>query len=246
MGHPLNIYGYHVRYGHSSKKEKDYQIHESVCFSTLFSNGCKSKYYRIIILKGEADLNKYYSNFCFFNKKEIKNHLKQIPNFCDIKFKVKDITYNGNDAFQLDLFIDSNNRTVHKYILTWVRSLFEWPFYLYLIHAKKLKQLPQFKFESVINLFNLVATTHRNSFQTNIHTFGIDLLPCKKKEIINTVNHTDRVNNIFVHKYIKNIPQCTLVQDFDQITDNLYEENLPKYLEAYKIIKENESNDNRK
>ena len=244
MGHPLNVYSYHVRYGHSVKEENDYQIHESVCFSTLFSNGCKSKYYRIIILKGEADLNKYYSNFCFFTKKEIKNHLKQIPNFCDIKFKIKDITYKGDEAFQLDLFIDSSKRIVHKYVLTWVRSLFEWPFYLYLIHAKKLKQLPQFRFESVINLFNLVATVHRASFHTDIHTFGTNLLPSKKKEIINTVNHVSLVNHVFNRKRIENIPQCELVQDFDQITDKLYEENLPKYLEAYKMI-ENESNNNR-
>jgi hypothetical protein len=90
----------------------------------------------------------------------------------------------------------------------------------------------------------LVATVHRSSFHTDIHTFGTNLLPSKKKEIINTVKHVSLVNHVFNRKRIENIPQCELVHDFDQITDKLYEENLPKYLEAYKMIK-NESNNNR-
>ena len=235
MGHHLSVYGYHVRYGHSTKKTNDYHITESVCFSSLFSNTCNSKYYRIIILKGEADLKKYHSNFCFFTKQEIKNHLKQIPHFCKMSFNVKDIEYKNDEAFQIDFYIDSKNRTIHKYVLTWIRSLFEWPFNLYLLHAKKLQKLPQFKFESVINLFNLIATVYSHSFNSPIHTFGTSLITVNK--VFPKLNY----NNT-----LKDLPRCDLVQDFDDVNDQLYNNNLPKYLEAYKIIKnQNECNINR-
>lgn len=236
MGHPLNVYGYHVRYGSSTKKCEEYQITESVCFAPLFNDACKSKYYRIIILKGDKDLNRYYSNYCFFSKKQIKNHLKQIPKFCEMKFSVKDTVYKKADAYQLDLYISSDNRTVHKYILTWIRSLFEWPFYLYLLHAKKLKELPQFKFDSVINLFNLVADVHRKSYSARGHTFGTQLMPSTKAEIIKNVENTRLVNNVFPTTNL-DFPQCKLVDDFDEITDQLFEKNLPNYLKAYDLVK---------
>ena len=244
--HPLNVYGYHVRYGHSKYKQNNYTISESVCFAPLFSCRCDSKYYRIYILKGDADLKKYYSNYCFFNKKEIINHLKQIPKFCYTKFSVIETTYKGNDAFQIDMYIDSDERIIHKYILTWIRSVFEWPFYLYLLHARELHKMPEFKFESIVNLFNVVATVHRKSFDTNIHTFGVDLLPIKKKEIINRIDKVNQVNSVFPKKIYDDIPQRELPSDFDEITQELFEKNCPAYIEAYHIIKNHENNSNRK
>lgn len=246
--HPLNVYGYHVRYGYSSHKEKEYKIHEEVCFSPLFSSNCKAKYYEIYILKGEADLNRYHSNYCFFDKKQIQNHLKQIPKFCNIKFEITETKYKGDDAFKLNFFIDSDNRLVHKYTLTWIRSLFEWPYYLYLVHAKKMKNLPEFRFESVINLFNVVATVHRNSFAWNVHTFGVDLGLLRKSQIVKRVNEkkADRVNTVFPRTHIDKMPQCKLVEKFEDITENLFQENLPRYIEAYHLLKAHENNDNRK
>ena len=245
--HPLNVYGYHVRYGHSEYKQKNYKISESVCFSPIFNSSCKSKYYRLFILKGDADLKKYHSNYCFFDKKEIINHLKQLPKFCKITFRVTDTTYKEEDAFQLDFFIDSNNRLIHKYVLTWIRSLFEWPYYLYLVHAKKMKKLPEFRFESVINLFNTIATTYRDSFCWDVHTFGVNLGFLKKSEIKNRILNKTlyRVNDVFPRNYVENVPQCNLVSDFSDITDKLFEDNLPKYVEAYYLIKSHENSNNR-
>ena len=234
--HPLNVYGYHVRFGHSVKKQDDYRITEEVCFGTLFSSNCKSKYYRIFILKDDADLKKYHSNYCFFDKKQIKNHLKQIPKFCFMKFDVKDAEYKGDPAYQIDFYIDSDKRIIHKYVLTWIRSLFEWPFYLYLTHAKELHKLPEFKFESVVNLFNVIATTHKNDFSSNIHTFGVNLLPYTKKQVKEEIDHVDRVNYIFKSATL-DIPQCKLPSTFEEITPELFEANKAKYVEAYHIVK---------
>lgn len=241
--HPLNVYGYHVRFGHSVKKQDDYRIIEEVCFGTLFNSYCKSKYYRIFILKDDADLKKYHSNYCFFDKKQIKNHLKQIPKFCFMKFDVKDAEYKGDPAYQIDFYIDSDKRIIHKYVLTWIRSLFEWPFYLYLTHAQELHKLPEFKFESVVNLFNVVANSHKKVFNTNIHTFGVDLLPFTKKQLKENIEHVNRVNNVFNHAVL-DIPQCQLPNTFEEITPELFEANKDKYIEAYHIIKNYAKNHN--
>ena len=243
--HPLNVYGYHVRYGSSERKQKDFDIRESICFSSLFNSACKSKYYRIIILKDDADLNKYYSNYCFFNKREIINHLKQLPKFCNIKFSVTEINYNNDEAFQIDIYIDSDKRIIHKYVLTWIRTLFEWPFYLYLLHAKELHKTPEFRFESIINLFNVIASVHRDSFNVNIHTFGTDLAILRKKDIINRIDKIRFVNDVFP-KFRTDIPQCELPSDFDEINLELFNKNYPIYVKAYHIIKDHENNNNRR
>jgi hypothetical protein len=246
--HRLNLYGYHVRYGYSEYRKKNYDIRESVCFSTLFNSDCRSKYYQLYIIKGDNDLKRYYSNYCFFSKQEIKNHLKQIPRFCEMRFRVTDAEYKGEPAFGISFFINSENRLIHKYVLTWIRSLFEWPFYLYLLHARKMKQLPEFRFESVINLFNIVSTAYRYSYDTKIHTFGTKLGLLRKSSIIDNVLNKgiDRVNDIFPYCSIKDLPDCRLVDNFEDITDELFENNLPKYMETYNIIKSYESDHNRK
>lgn len=235
--HKLNIYGYHVRYGHTPNSDTKPHIKENCCFSDIFYNNCKSKYYELYILKGDADLKNRYSNYCFFNKNEIRNHLKQIPKFCKMKFRVSDCKYDDTPAYKVNFYIDSNNRTVHKYVMTWVRSLFEWPFNLYLYHARKMKALPEFRFESIINLFNVVSSAYRNSFCSNIHTFGVELALTKKSEIIDAVKKQDRVNYIFKHLKLNNAPSCKLVDNFEDITDELFEKNLPKYIELYHICK---------
>lgn len=243
MGHKLDVYGYHVRYGYTDSPDKKPQIHEGVCFGGAFSSQ-SARCYTIYIAKGEADLKRYYSNFCFFTKKEIKNHFRQLPKDWNVKYKVTDDTYKDIEAFKVDLDINSKNRLIHKYVLTWTRCLFEWPYNLYLLHARKLKQLPQFKFESIINLLNVVATVHSEHFNWNVHTFGVNLGCLTKKEIVQSCIKHKNVNDVFPRFNIKT-PQCKLVNDFDEVTDKLFKNNLNTYLETYKIIN-NESINYRK
>lgn len=243
MGHRLDVYGYHVRYGYCPEKDKEPKIIESVCFGSAFGSS-NAKHYVIYILKGEADLQQYHSNFCFFTKQEIKNHFKQLPKFCKVEYKITDTKYKNAEAFKIDLYIDSKNRLVHKYILTWTRYLFEWPYNLYLLHAKKLRKLPQFKFESIINLANVIATTHHNSFDWKVHSFGTKLGLLTKKEIVTSIGKHKSVNTVFP-KFTVDTPQCRLVYDFDEVNDKLFEKNLKTYIDTYKIIK-NESINYRK
>ena len=238
----LSIYNYKVRYSHSSKLVENPRILESVCFGSAFSSN--SKYYDIYILKGDADLNKYISNFCFSNKKQIKNHLKQIPKFCKISYKVTDCEYKDDPAYKIHLFVDSSNRLLNKYILTWIRTLFEYPYNIFLVHARKLKELPQFKFESIINLYHVVATAHGKEVDWKVHSFGPNLIPLTKKEIIASVGVHTKVNDVFPLCKVKNFPQCELIDNYDLLTEELFSKNLPIYLEIYNTIK-NEHINNR-
>ena len=244
--HRLDIYGYKVRYGHSPEKQKKYNIIEGVCFSNAFERDCKSKYYELYILKGDADLKQYNSNYCFWNKQEIKNHLRQIPKFCKFRYTVNDCVYKKASAYRLNFYIDSDNRLVHKYILTWIRSLFEWPFNLCLLHARELHKLPEFKFESIVNLYNVVTTVYRLDIRDHIHNFGANSLSIKKSEIIKSVGKENRVNKVFpLYNGNKEIPTRPLVENFEDITPELFENNKAAYIETYHILKNYENGDNR-
>lgn len=130
---------------------------EQACFSDIFrrchNNG---NTYSIILIKNNKYLDLRLSNACFFNKQEVRNHLKIAKSLYKFNYRVTDTKYKGNPAFLIKLHLDNVPELFHKYILTWVRYTYEYPYNVILKDAYTLKKDTLFRFESIANIFNCI------------------------------------------------------------------------------------------
>lgn len=143
------------------------------CFGDIFrseKNGIvqKNKYTIKLYKIGDLLNKEMQNNACLTDRAGVVHHLKILQSVFKFGYRLKE---NKND-FKLSLTLEGD-LIYHKYMLTWVRYLYEYPFNVFLADAYKLKNIAGFKFESIINLFNLVgATSSIFQFGTDIHAIG--------------------------------------------------------------------------
>lgn len=95
-----------------------------------------------------------HNNVCLFNIKEIIEHLKEIQNICKFEYKV--IQY--KDRYVINFYIDAYALYI-KFVLTWIRLLYEYPHNVLYCEAKKLSKLPAFADMNLLSIYNLVCST---------------------------------------------------------------------------------------
>ena len=158
---------------YSSEGNTTKNMRVDACFSTIFHsehNGViQENTYTIKIYRMGDKLNKdRYNNACLVDKNGIVHHLKILSSVFKFAYHLKE----EKDHFVLAITL-KGDLIYHKYMLSWVRYLYEYPFNVFLFDANRLKKLPEFKFESIINLFNLVgATSGINDHGVGIHAIG--------------------------------------------------------------------------
>lgn len=158
---------------YSSEGNTKKQMQKSNCFSTIFyseGNGVvqKNKYTIKLYKIGDWLNKKRQNNACLADRAGIVHHLKILQSVFKFTYHLKE----HEDHFMLTMILEGD-LIYHKYMLSWVRYLYEYPFNVFLADAWKLKGLPEFKCESVINLFNIVgATSGIRQREVNIHAIG--------------------------------------------------------------------------
>lgn len=160
-----------TEYGSEGNTQKN--LRKDACFSTIFyseGNGIVQKNtYTIKLYKIGDWLNKKrQNNACLTDRAGIVHHLKILQSVFKFSYHLKE----NEDHFVLTMTLEGD-LIYHKYMLSWVRYLYEYPFNVFLADAYKLKGIPGFKFESIISLFNLVgATSGIRQHGTGIHAIG--------------------------------------------------------------------------
>lgn len=190
---------------YSSEGNTNKNMCQNSCFSTIFyseNNGIvqKNKYTLKLYKMGDWLNKKRQNNACLADRTGIVHHLKILQSVFKFSYHLKEY----EDHFVLTMTLEGD-LIYHKYMLTWVRYLYEYPFNVFLTDAWKLKNVPEFKFESVINLFNLVgATSGIDQHGTGIHAIGNTAwfkYLMTTKEIQNRLKELEggksRINDIF-------------------------------------------------
>lgn len=160
-----------TEYGSEGDTQKE--LYQDACFSTIFhseDNGIvqKNKYTIKLYKIGDWLNKKRQNNACMTDRAGIVHHLKILQSVFKFSYHLKE----EEDHFTLTITLEGD-LIYHKYMLSWVRYLYEYPFNVFLADACKLKGIPGFKFESIINLFNLVgATSGICQHGTGIHAIG--------------------------------------------------------------------------
>ena len=241
----------HLHTTYSCTGDLTFDATGAACFSRVFgfvSNRKKfSIYYKIRIYTDlKAATKKNYDNCCLLNIKEIKNFIKQAREFIPFDFKVIRTKEGDLDAVDVYLKVYKLKGIYHKYILSWVRYLYEFPYNMYVIEANKLRKENLFRFESIANLINLIGSC---IYLGGGHTIGygnsIGLL--RRKEMFATIGKHSSLNDIYPSHYKEKKYTPTIV-DFKGIEisfrdleywqeEELYQNRLEVYKRKYKDIK---------
>lgn len=182
---------------YSSKGDYYKELSKCYCFGDIFNSDLSKDTDNTYSIYLNTDLNKasnnHIANYCFFDKRQIANHLKQAKDIYPFEFSIK----KEDEEYIVNLHVHDVPGTFHKYILTWTRYLYEYPFNVALLDAYKLKASDsRFKFTSIINLINLILSSIPEISVHQMNDSGIyDFYT--KSQIRKSISCNHRVNKIF-------------------------------------------------
>ena len=241
---------YHTEYSCKGTLEKEMDV--EACFSFVFNQideGNVSEEYEVILYKGTAFSREHHnSNSCLFTKKQIRNHLKQAQGIYPFDFYITEAAKwrGGYNVFKIHLKLTNVPGMFHKYLLTWLRYMYEYPYNVILYDAYKLKKDPCFRFTSMSDLFNLVLSCF-NENPAAIHQIAGNQVnkTMLKRDIREKLQNIQILNNIYVK--LKNKVKINQIpnEDGDLTTtdfefwesDDIFERRRkPVYMNVYKEI----------
>lgn len=241
---------YHTEYSCKGAFEKE--MDAEACFSFVFGQTGKeniSEEYEVILYKGTAFSREHHnSNSCLFTKKQIRNHLKQAQGIYPFDFHITEAAKwrGGYSVFKIHLKLTNVPGTFHKYLLTWLRYMYEYPYNVILYDAYKLKRDPCFRFTSMSDLFNLVLSCF-NENPRDIHQIARNQVSktMLKRDIREKLQNIQILNNVYVKLKnkvkINQIPNgdgdlTTTDFEFWESDDIFERRRKPVYMNVYKEI----------
>ncbi len=241
---------YHTEYSCKGTFEKKMGV--EACFSFAFRRTSEenvSEEYEVILYKG-TDFSRatHNSNSCLFTKKQIRNHLRQAQGIYPFDFYITEAPDwgDGYNVFKVRLKLTNVPGTFHKYLLTWLRYTYEYPYNVILYDAYKLKKDPCFRFTSMSDLFNLVLSCFSED-PRDIHQIAKNQVskPMLKRDIREKLQNIQKLNNVYVKLKSKGGKNQIPDKDGDFTTsdfefwesDNIFERRRkPIYMNVYKEI----------
>ena len=235
---------------YSCKGELNQQMGKRACFGYVFDELYESMsiQYEIIIYKNiDFCVEEKLSNACFLNKEQLRNHIKQAKGIYDFKYSIKEIDdWNGYKVFKVILTLKKLPEGFHKYLLTWLRYTYEFPYNMLLQDAYKLKVLPSFRFTSIANLFNITLAGYWDWDLRTIHQIPDKVIskPMTKKEIHKKLKKLRILNELYLALTDKTSLIPEKVDEYTSFdleywtNDKIYEQyRKPVYLDIYKTIR---------
>lgn len=218
-----------------------------VCFANVFSilRDDSNINYKIRLYPGlDLCVEHQLSNACLFSKSEIRNHLLQLKSLYPFSYKVVNELKEGKRIIAVHLHLNDVPATFHKYILTWVRYLYEYPYNMILRDAYWLSKDSRFRFTSIATLFNLVAVCQKcvvgeghSIREAHLHT------PITKAELKERIRNVQRLNDIYEELDIR-INKLPLTvgyfscSDIEYWSKELFDKvRKPVYVELYNKVK---------
>lgn len=239
----LNFYTWYRSEGHIN-----HQMQRAWCFGNIFhihdlpDDKIIKNIYTIRICHSGKDIVDNFSNQCYLSLTDIKRYLNQGKKFVNYTYNItKDQNYYYITADVQDLHI------AHKFILTYIRYLYEIPFALYLYEAVHLKhECVEFKHLDYLTIYNIVSATIPNyNHGTGIHNIG-DSYVFKKllsvKDVKQCFKKPDICHLSDIFPVLENPDFETLKFDFDTTKPWKFkkdrQQRIETYLHNYNILKE--------
>lgn len=230
------------------------KMSSNVCFRRVFSvleQDMKKKFsigYVIKIYSGlSASGENRWNNACLLNKKELRNHINQLKGIIPFRAKILTKKWEHGDLYEVHVQLDNVEGIYHRFLLTWIRYVYEFPYNVYVIEAQRLRKEKQFMFESMANLFNLVGSCV-NLGGGHSAAYGNTVGFLQRKELSAKLKKTKYLNDIYKHSHEGKTIKTRVEHNGKTLTwydldfwknEELFQKRLPVYVEKFKKIKQN-------
>ena len=235
---------------YSSQGDVQFDMKKEACFSHIFylrteklnKENLLENTYTIRVFYDGSGFKDLKNNHCFISLCDIKRYLAQGTKYHPFKYSIQKHKHYYDISVKI-----KGTHLAHKFILSYIRYLYESPFSLYLYEAIKLKkECEEFKTLDYLNIYNIIsATVPCYNHGTDIHNIGKsydfkELLSCE--QIYNHIKNSkveDCVNKI--HTPINN--KKFKIIDCDFHTNSIWrlkkyrQERIKSYLYNYNILK---------
>ena len=176
----------------------DYRLSSNACFGAIFRDitGNTKEYcqdYQIYIALDDQILKCRDNNYCFLEVSEINRYLRAIKLLLpSLKWKiVENQSYKDWDnLIRIDINLKAPGLS-HKFMMTYVRYLYEYPYNVVLHDAYRLKKI--YKFESISNLYQLCALAYPEFYGTG-HALMHKAKHCKNKKLKERIEYNRRTS----------------------------------------------------
>lgn len=240
---PLSFLNYDTTYSFKKNNERTHSFAHTYCFADVFKRidfNCNDHMHYTVWINTNKEYvcKKNKSNYCFLTKHELYNHIKLIKKLFDFKFSIEE----QNDSFIVHIDLKGQPKIAHKYLLTWIRYVYEFPMNVMLQDVNRLrKEESCFRFTSKANLFLLLSYFDWKEYRY-IHCVptGKQGVFKSNKQLKESISDVSRLNSIYSSKAYKfDFPNWKNYNYVDkEEIDNTYKERLPFYLNFYnKVIK---------
>lgn len=220
------------------------ELASEACFYKVFaSEFYLNNTYKILIYKGLNKAKHNQDNNCFLSKAELYHHISLLKNICKLTFSIKE--YIDEDLYpyyELNLKLKNFN-IVHRFVLTWIRYAYEFPFNIYILDTYKLKKDPIFKYVNPFNLFNLVSSScqygNDNHMLTSLNKFHKILKYnwIRTKMLKLSKKHCREVSEIFNNLQYKAVNARDLIKHSFGEWNEGFEKRKEIYIDNYNKIK---------
>lgn len=236
---------YHTEY--SCSGTYNLKMGARTCFRSAFDNVRNNSdiRYKIRLYPGIDFCKKVsHSNACLFSKQEIRNHLLQLKDLFPFSYRVLDEMKEGNKIIVIHLHLKGVPATFHKYILTWIRYLYEYPYNVILKDAYLLREDLGLRFQSMSFLFNIVSNCQR-VYVGEGHSIREDHLhtPMTKSELKKRIKKVRSLNDIYEDMNMNRDRLPETIGKFSYNDAEYWSEELfdkvrkPVYVELYNKVK---------
>lgn len=233
----FNYLNYCTEYSVSGSFKKPMQ--EEACFRSIFNKATNDGdyTYTIRLYTSYKKLGEKNNNYCFFNKSQVKNHINQLKDLGDFKSVVID----KKDHIEVIIKISQQCNLFHRYLVSWIRYLYEFPYNVLLLDAYRLKQEKKFRFTSISNLMNICVSAYPVHYRDlhGITQYKALHKPLSKKNLKKRIEDTGRLHSIYktIDEDAKRLPNDMNYYNLDFWESlELYNEiRKPIYLELEKL-----------
>lgn len=201
--------------------------------------------YSIILIRNYSYVEKDYKNYCWMTKHQLENYLRRISSIKPFKYRVYEDGFKGTPCFKIDLKMVGTKKEV-TFVLQCIKRTYEWPYSFFLQQAYEMQKLPAFKFDSILNLYNVAFSTYRNSKNTD-HSFSGNTKFEKYSTLREKMPHIQYASDLFPKfcnttrraPKLDEISYCDTVPNVtEQWDETFFRKMLPYYIENYKVLKQ--------
>lgn len=260
---PLSFGGcvYQTTYDCSCKSENiEMQKDGAACFAAVFNNVKNEAEYNIRICTDPAILLTKKSNYCPLSITDMIAWLDYICSIVNAKYLIHYDTMSFNHynkdhyetrqfpCYNLYFHIYKGNNKKHKFALTAIRYLYEYPMNVMLSEVFRLQYIEQFKNETLLNLHNLISCSFDNTRGPwgHGHSFTGNSKLISDNELKKRLATNGSLNSMFDQADCFNdmkVIRGEYMLDYWESEDRFNEKRLPIYINNYELLCNEREND---